>query len=86
MKVRDKKTKHEGTSNKFNMHALSEVIVYWDSEDCSSEFIDNLEVKINNTWIDLDDAFSRKLVITDNYNSEFREPINLEEQHRGYFY
>lgn len=70
-----------GEANRFNRN---EVIVYYDNDDCDSEFISNLEALINNNWLTLKEAFENKDLITDNYNTEFFEPKDEEERERGY--
>jgi len=88
MKVKNKETGTLGCSNEFNIHAISEIIVLSDEFDCSSEFIKDYEVFIESKteWIDMSEAFSRKLILTDNLNTEFREPANDEEKIRGWYY
>ncbi len=74
-----------GMSNKFNTTSHNEVFMYFDNEGgASSEFISDVEVKIKDKWIPLSEAFKQKLLISDNYNTEFFEPINEEEKERGY--
>ncbi len=85
MKVRLIKNKEiTGTSNKFNTTDYNEVLMYFDNEGASSEFISDIEVKIKDEWIPLSEAFKQKLLITNNYNTEFFEPINNEEKDKGY--
>lgn len=85
MKVRNKKTGTIGQSGDFNVHAMSEIIVYTD--DCTSDFISNYDVFIESIgeWVDMHEAFKQKLIITDNYNTNFREPLNEEEKERGWY-
>ena len=85
MKVRLIKNKEMvGTSNKFNTSSpMCEVVVGW-KDDLSDEFASDLEVEIKGEWIPLLDAFKQNLLITDNYNTKFFEPINDEEKERGY--
>ena len=85
MKVRSIKNKNNiGTSNKFNTSSpVCEVVVYW-KDDLSDEYGSDLEVFINNEWIPLIKAFDQKLLITDNYNTQFFEPKDDEEKERGY--
>lgn len=87
MKVRNKKSGALGCSNKFNMHAMSEIIVYFDEGDCDSAFISKYDVflEVKKTWKPMDEAFRDKDIITDNYNSEFREPYNDAERERGWY-
>ncbi len=85
MKVRLIKNKEiTGTSNKFNTCSFNEVIVCFPDGGLESEFIFNLEVKIENRWISLSEAFKQKLLVIDNYNTGFFEPVNDEEKDKGY--
>ena len=88
MKVKNKKTGDIGYSNKFNTHGLGEMIVYYEDGDCSSEYIKDYDafIESENTWMDMHEAFSRNLIISDNYNVEFSEPANAEEKERGWYY
>ena len=85
MKIRDKKTKEEGSSGDFNTSSLTEIYVYFD-DWTDSDFPDNYDVFIEskNEWVDLRQAFRVKDIITDNYNTRFFEPKNDEEKERGY--
>lgn len=85
MKVRNKKTGTIGQSSTFNTHALAEIIVYTD--DCTSDFIRDYDVFIESIgeWVDMHEAFDKKLIITDNYNTNFREPLNEAEKERGWY-
>ena len=80
MKVRYKKTGAQGYSNKFNPHGVGEVLLPDDSA-----FIKDLDVFICDQWIDMGTAFKNKLLIPDNYNMYFREPLDDEERERGYY-
>ena len=76
----------EGSGGSLNTHSLSEVIVYYKEGDASSEYIRECEVKLTDgTWKNLAQAFRDRDVITDNYNTAFREPISTEEKARGYY-
>ena len=94
MRVRHKSNHSAvGWSAGFNMHALCEVIVHYDDEPdgtpngAYSCFCSDLEVQLSDgTWIDLNEAFESKKVITDNLNSDFREPATPDEIERGYYY
>lgn len=84
MKVRFIKNKEiTGTSHKFNFNS-QEVIICLNDEGLDSEYIKDLEVEIKDEWISLSEAFKQKLLITDNHNIGFFEPINNEEKERGY--
>lgn len=87
MKVRKKTTRREGKSNSFNPHAYAEIIVYFTDGDCSSEFIKDYDayLKSEGKWVDMSDAFQEGLIIPDNYNMHFREPIDEEEKKRGWY-
>lgn len=87
MKVRNKAKGYTGTSTNFNTHGLGEMIVYFDDDSCDSEYIHDYDVYIDgtNSWMDMSEAFSRNLIIPDNYNTWFREPVNDEEKERGWF-
>lgn len=88
MKIRNKKTLSQGNSSRFNTHALSEIIVCSVDGDCFSEFISECEVFIPNmdSWVDMYKAFQDNLIIPDNHNTSFREPLNDEERKRGFYY
>lgn len=86
MKLRTKK----GTpcvSLGLNVHAMSEVIVgYEDDGGADSEFFSDLDVQLaSGEWMDLREAFQTKAVITDNYNTTFREPANEQEKAQGWY-
>lgn len=69
--------------SKFNVHALFEVIVYFE-DDSDTIPGSELEVFLGDAWVKLGQAFRDKLLITDNYNTEFFEPANEAERERGY--
>ena len=87
MKITTKKTGTIAESNKFNTHGIGEVIVYYEDGFCSSEFIRDFDVFLESkkSWMDMLSAFKQKLLITDNYNTSFREPLNSEEKERGWY-
>jgi hypothetical protein len=87
MRVRNKTKGYLGHSTDFNIHAMSEIIIYFDEGDCSSEFIKDYYVYIESIgeWMDMHEAFDKKYIITDNYNTCFAEPSNETEKERGYF-
>ena len=86
MKVTNKKTKVIGYSHEFNIHALSEIIVYFEEGDCDSEFISDYEVELKTGWWkDMQTAFKNKDIIPDNYNIHFREARNWLEKSNGYY-
>jgi hypothetical protein len=87
MKVRSKKTGVIGHSYEQNIHSLSEVIVCWE-DDRTTEFICDLDVYIVNAggiWVDMQEAFAKQYLITDNMNVKFREPTSLREKAKGYY-
>lgn len=85
MKVMHKKG-YLGYSGNFNTSSLSEIVVYFEEGDCSSEFIKEYDVfiKAKNEWKDLGEAFKDRDIIVDNYNTRFFEPDNEEDRQRGY--
>jgi hypothetical protein len=88
MKVRNKEHTWTGFARDFNTHGLGEVIVGFDGEGgMDSMFISDLEVYLDSKdiWKDMSQAFKDDDLITDNYNTWFREPKNQEETNRGYF-
>lgn len=87
MKLRmTEKPEVTGFGNKFNTHALFEVITYFDDGDCDSCFGRDLDVQLSDgRWMSLSQAFRDKLIIIDNHNTEFREPKNQEEIDRGFY-
>ncbi len=87
MKVKNKNTGALGYSGKLNTHGLGEMIVYYEEGDCSSEYIKDYDafIESENEWIDMGEAFQQNLIITDNYNVDFREPVNADEKKRGWY-
>lgn len=86
MIVKNKKTGTKGHSDTFNVHALSEIIVTF-PDNYSSEYIADYDVYLESrqAWYDMQDAFREKLIIPDNYNTRFREPVNAAEQEKGWY-
>ena len=86
MKVRFTDKPHiTGTSNRFNVVALAEVIVGFDGDmGADTCFIRDLDVLIKEEWITLSQAFKNHDLITDNYNTTFFEPKTPEDRERGY--
>jgi len=74
-----------GSSHKFNIHALNEVLVGFE-DDYDSYYISDLDVFIEalNEWKDMGQAFKDKDIIIDNYNTYFFEPKTEEDRKRGY--
>lgn len=75
MRIRDKKTKREGITTSFNIHGVSEVIVYWQDGDKTSEFISNLEIWLGyrEIWKDMFQAFKDDDLWIDDSNTYFFE-------------
>jgi len=88
MKIRNKNTGSLGSSNDFNIHGMSEIVVYFEDGDCDSDFIKNYDVYIKDIdeWVDMHEALKQYLIVTDNYNTTFREPRNQGEKQRGWYY
>lgn len=85
MKIREKKTGELGSSGRFNIHGMSDIVVDFDNGEMDSCFIGDFEVLLSNgLWKDLSQAFRDKDIITDNYNTRFFEPKNEEDRERGY--
>lgn len=84
MKVRMKKTNVEGSSSRFNMQSLGEVLVGFE-DDYSTIYIKDLDVFVNGAWKDLQQAFKDKDIIPDKFNSHFAPPADDKERERGYY-
>ena len=87
MNVKNKTTGTEGRSNCFNPNAYAEIIVYFLDGDCSSEFVKDYDVYLENgrTWADMSEALQEGLIIPDNHNIHFREPIDEDEKKKGWY-
>jgi hypothetical protein len=87
MKVRlTDKPEITGYSSSLNTYGMGELIVYYDDGDASSDEISLYDVQLKDgTWLPLGQAFREKIVITDNYDSSFRESVTDEERERGYY-
>ncbi|EGT3606867.1 hypothetical protein ACSW9O_15850 (plasmid) [Clostridium perfringens] len=93
MKVRNKEHTWTGISNNFNTHGLGEVIVgiYNKNEtdfiDQDSMYVSELEVFLDGKkeWKNMNKAFNDRDIISDNYNTCFKEAKNNIEKERGYF-
>jgi hypothetical protein len=85
MKFRDKNNQ-ECTGSRFNLSALSELIVYYEDGECdsisTSELIVFLEKK--RKWKSLYKAMKDHDIITDNYNTYILEPSTFLDRERGY--
>lgn len=88
MRVREKNDLYTlMTISRFNVHALAEVICYWDDGSADNMFIKELDVFIVANgigWKDMRQAFKDKDIITDNYNTTFFEPTTEEDKIRGF--
>lgn len=73
-----------GISSEFNTYGLGEVIVHFPDGSATSEEISELEVEIHDEWVDMRNAFRRRLLINDNYNIRFFEPQTADDRERGY--
>ena len=74
MKIRLKsKPNSVGYSDRFNIHALSEIIVGFPEDGSDSDFIKNYEIFLNQKkdWKDMSQAFKDHDLIVDNYNTYF---------------
>lgn len=86
MKVRHKKTGGLGSSSRFNVHSLNEIIVGFDDGDMDSDYVSEYDVLLSSgEWKSLDDAFRDKDVLPDNYNTWFSEATDEADKARGYF-
>lgn len=84
MRIRFKSNGIEGNSSDFNIHALAEVLVYFDEGDADSVFIRDLDVLLESGWKDMNQAFKDRDLIVDNYNTCFFPPQNKEDKERGF--
>jgi hypothetical protein len=83
MKVKCIETNVVGESGSFNTSSLSEIIVH-DDNGSDSVYMRDYLVLIDETWMTFTEAFTKKLIITDNHNTCFFEPKNEEDKERGY--
>ena len=91
MKVRFKdRPAITGTASEFNVHALAEIIFYFDDADthggCDSVFMRDVEIFVTklDTWKSFNDASRDGDIIPDNYNRSFGEPETDADRERGY--
>ena len=87
MKARLKdKPQATGFADRFNIHALFEVIMGFDEGDQDSVFGKDVEVFVEakQSWMPLKEALASHDVITDNYNTTFFEPRTEEDRKRGF--
>lgn len=81
VKTEDNRTGH---SSRFNTASVSEVVVGFDDGDQDSVYMRDLDVLIGNDWVDMGEAFRRKLIVPDNHNERFGEPRDEEARERGW--
>lgn len=75
-----------GSGHRFAGYDGQYVTVYQDYT-LDEVSVDELEIKLSNgTWKKLTEAFKDKDIIPDNFNLEFREPLNEDERFRGFYY
>ena len=67
------------STNSFNTQALCEVLTGDDSM-----YIQDLEVKIGDTWKCMAQAFKDRDIIPNNLNTHFGEPTSQANKDRGY--
>jgi hypothetical protein len=91
MRVRLKdKPQATGRASSFNVHAMFEIVMYFDGEDgfdgCDSVYGSDVEVFVTKlgAWKTLSQAMKDRDVITDNLNTEFFEPANDADRERGF--
>lgn len=75
------------SSNRFNTHAIDEVIVGNDDWGLDSVSIQDLDAYIEHNnigWKDLGLAFRDRDIIPDNFNKYFGEPKDESARKRGY--
>lgn len=86
MKLRHKSTGQVAHASRFNVHGLSEIIVYFEDGGADSDYIHKYDVFLTKTgtWKHMPRAFRDHDLIVDDYNEKFFEPENDEERERGY--
>ena len=80
-------------TNELNIGSYGEVILYFDADDATSEYVTELEVLLKdpvsssrhraNTWVPLAAALRSHDVVLDKYERHFREPVNEAEKANG---
>lgn len=87
MNVRNKDTGVEGSSDRFNLSSMSEIIVCFDDGEMISDYIKHYNVLLSDgTWKDMSQAFKDKNIIPDNYQQTFAEPPTPEDKERGWYH
>lgn len=83
MQVRYKGETVIDQSSQFNTEVVDEVIIFgsWGADSAPMR---ELEVLIDGKWKDLNQAFTDRDLIRDNYNTRFFEPPTPEDKARGY--
>ena len=72
MKIIDRSSGEVCSSSEFNIHSISEIIVFGD-DWTDSDFIAAYDVVIGGEQMALSDAFRKYLIIPDDDNIHFRE-------------
>jgi hypothetical protein len=62
-----------GSTGRFNIASLSEVVMYFDDGSADSMFPSDIEILINQEWVPLDIAFKDELVEISDDNTIFYE-------------
>lgn len=76
-----------GVSHTFNTHGLGDVVCYFKKAGCESEFIEKLEVKLQDgSWKSMQQAFADKDIIPNNLSTEFDFPHSDTEREQGFYY
>lgn len=87
MRIRHMKTGEIGSSHEFNVHALCEIIVYFnDWMDTDFPWNYKFYIEMLDEWYTWDEARKNGYIITDNYNERFYESLKFPEavRERGY--
>lgn len=86
MQVRSKKSGSLGEATDFNVHGLSEIVVYFLAGDCSSDFIRDYDVQLTSgEWKDMRQAFRDRDLIPNDLNTSFRESRSDIERVQGWY-
>jgi hypothetical protein len=72
------------TNGDLNVHGSGEVIVIYDTDNMELEFLEDIELFIDDEWVAAKEAFEKKLVIPDNYNTGFDIPHSELEREQGF--
>lgn len=85
MRVKNKLSKREGFSSEYNVYSPFEIVVYYDNDNCDSDFISNFDVQLqDDSWKDMKKALDDHDIITDSHVTCFFFPENAEDKVRGY--